>query len=481
MIPATPDQSSRREQEAFAARAFDERADAEGRVAEAYERFFARFGPNELNAEAERVARHLAAGGVEFRTAEGSARPFLVDVVPRLVAAEEWDLLAAGIAQRVRGLNAFLADAYGERRAVAAGVVPTRILEGAEWFEPALTEWLYGGGPAATEIRAHAIGPDLVRGEDGVLRVLEDNTRAPSGLAYLLAARGELAPLAAACGLEPPALDEVPAVLGRTLRAAVPQRSLAERPLIVLLNDGPGSSAAYEHEALAALLGLRVAAAAELRRRGDRLLLGEDPVDVIYRRVDDERMIAADGTPTELGELLLPALAAGTLGCVNSMGSGVADDKAVHAYVERMIGFYLGEEPLLRSVPSYDLGDPAQRDEALPRIAAGELVVKPRFAFGGKGVAIGPLAAPEELGEVVAAVEADPAAYVAQQPVALSVHPTLLDGKLVGRHVDLRPFAYSGADGVVVSPGGLSRFARVEGEMVVNSGRGGGAKDTWVI
>lgn len=472
--------SARADREGFAAHAFDERQAATGRVADAYARFFERFGEEELAEEADRVAGELSARGVEFRVGAGESLPFHVDVVPRVVAAEEWAIVEAGVGQRVRALNEFLADVYGERRIVAAGVVPERVATGAEWFEPGLAEELREGA-APLLVRAHVIGPDLVRDEAGVLRVLEDNTRAPSGLAYLLAAREALEPLAEAAGLVPRPLDPVLGMLERTLLDAVPSGSVAERPLIVVLNDGASSSALYEHRALAAELGMRVASPAELRRRGDRVLLADEPVDVIYRRVDDERMVGRGGERTELGELLLPVLAAGNLGCVNSMGTGVADDKAVHAYVERMIGFYLSEDPLLRSVPSHDLGDPECRDEVLARLAAGELVIKPRFSFGGKGVVVGPAAGEAELREAVEAVRANPSAYVAQEPVALSVHPSLVDGSLEPRHVDLRPFAYSAEEGVAVSPGGLSRFAREAGEMVVNSGRGGGAKDTWVI
>jgi uncharacterized circularly permuted ATP-grasp superfamily protein len=266
-------------------------------------------------------------------------------------------------------------------------------------------------------------------------------------------------------------------VVASMLRAAAPGG--VTDPTLVLLNDGPGASALFEHRAIAARTGMTIATTSELQREGERLLLGDDPVDVVYRRVDDERLIGPDGAPTALGELLIEPLAAGTLACVNSPGSGVADDKAVHARVEAMIGFYLDEPALLESVPSRWLGEPGAAEEALAEL--GELVVKPRWEFGGSGVTIGPLAGPAELQATAERIRLDPAAWVAQEPVALSLHPTVVDGALASRHVDLRPFVVTDQDEVTVVPGGLTRFARDEGEMVVNSGQGGGAKDTWIL
>jgi carboxylate-amine ligase len=256
-------------------------------------------------------------------------------------------------------------------------------------------------------------------------------------------------------------------------------------PRVVLLNDGPGAGTLFEHRELASRLGLEIATVEQLSREGDRLLgpgdggRGREQVDVVYRRVDDESLTGPGGEPTPLGELLGRPLMAGTLGCVNSPGSGVADDKAVHCYVEELIRFYLGEEPILPSVPSFDLGDPGQRARALPRL--GELVIKPRSEFGGSGVLVGPLASEAQLRSAAALVEANPARWVAQEAVALSVHPTVVDGELRSRHVDLRPFVFSTGEEIRVVPSGLTRFARAEGEMIVNSGQGGGAKDTWIL
>lgn len=460
----------------FAAAAFDEGFRAEGEPRGPYRGLFERLDAAAFEDAAAWIRLELARRGVVFGGAD--PRPFTVDPVPRIIELEQWAEIEAGLIQRVRALNRFLADVYGEGRIIAAGEVPRRVIEEAEWFEPAMA------AAGAPPVRAHVAGPDLVRCPDGAFRVLEDNLRAPSGLTYLLAAREAIGPLILASGLRPRGLERALRALHEALIGAAPAG--VEEPHIVLLTDGPGAAAAlYEHREMARLLGLRVASPADLRRDGDRLLVREPDdagpdreVDVLYRRVDDERL-TEDGSPTALGELMIDPLLSGRLGCVNSPGSGVGDDKAVHTYVERMISFYLGEEPILRSVPGFDLGDPGQRAEALPRLD--ELVVKPRSQFGGSGVLVGPLASAEERGRVRALIEAAPERFVAQEPVPLSTHPTVVDGGLRGRHVDLRPFVITGESATTVVPGGLTRFALAEGEMVVNSGRGGGAKDTWVV
>lgn len=446
-------------------RPFDERRAAP----DAYAALLERFPADALEAEGERIAGDLAAGGVIFGGAD--PHPFDVDVVPRILPAAAWEPIEAGVRQRVRALNAFIADAYGEGRAFAEDVVPERLLFEADWYEPAMA------APDMPVPVAVVAGPDLVRGENADLVVLEDNLRAPSGLAYLLAARRALQPLARSSGLRPRSLEPALDALGAALRFAAPPG--VEDPFVVLLNDGPDSSAFYEHRTLAEALGMAIATMADLRREDDRLLLDDRVVDVVYRRVDDERLLTADGNPTRLGDLLIEPMRGGRLGCANSPGTGIGDDKAIHVYVEGMIRFFLGEEPLLRSVPAYDLGDPDQLAEAMPKL--GELVLKPRSDFGGLGVVIGPLAPAAELERAVAAVRAAPHRFVAQEPVALSVHPTLVGGELRGRHIDLRPFVVTAGEQLTVAAGGLTRFARAEGEMVVNSGRGGGAKDTWVV
>ena len=460
----------------FPAGAFDEGFRADGAPRRGYAELFANFGVPALTEVAARVRSGLGERGVVFGGSD--PRPFAVDAVPRIIDASEWDGIEHGLIQRVRALNAFLADVYGEQRAIAENVIPRRVIEQADWYEPAMAGTTEAG---VAPVRAHVAGPDLVRGCDGSFSVLEDNLRAPSGLTYLLAARETLAPLLAASGLRPRGLDAALHILAAVIRSAAPPG--VEDPCVVLLSDGPASSAYYEHRELSRRLGFPLVTMDDLRRSGERLMLrsdrGERSVDVLYRRIDDERLQLSDGTPTELGELLIEPIRAGNLGCANSPGSGVADDKAVHTYVDRLISFYLDEPILLPSVPGYDLGEPDQLKAALPRL--GDLVIKPRSEFGGRGVLVGPLASTAQLEEATAAVSREPHRFVAQEPVALSLHPTICDGALSRRHVDLRPFVLSSAEETFVVPGGLTRFARDEGEMVVNSGRGGGAKDTWIL
>lgn len=474
-VDATLHDMSSQRSTGFAADCVDEALDRTGAPRGDYRLLFERLGPAELAGAAAEVREELAERGVVF--GGESPRPFEVDPVPRLIAGEEWAGVERGLKQRVRALNAFLADAYDERRIVADGVIPARVIDGAEWFEPAMAS---GEDWTMPPVVAHVAGPDLVRGSDGELRVLEDNLRAPSGLTFALAARDAMARVVGASGLEPRSLSPALGALERTLASAAPDG--VEDPRVVLLTDGPESVTYYEHEELSRVLGLPLATPGEMRRDGDRLLLesdGDAPIDVIYRRLDDERLTLDDGTVTPLGELLLEPIAAGTLGCANSPGSGIGDDKAVHTYVEGMIGYYLGEEVLLPSVHGWDLGDPEQLAAVLPQL--GRLVIKPRGEFGGRGVTIGPLASAGELERATAAVRAEPERFVAQEPIPLSVHPTVIGNRLENRHVDLRPFVLSSGEETFVMPGGLTRFAREEGEMVVNSGQGGGAKDTWIL
>ena len=404
-------------------------------------------------------------------------RRFEVDPVPRIIEAEEWRELSAGIAQRVRALEAFVADAYGAQAIVAAGAVPERVLEGADHYEPALRGLRPPGGWIGVA------GLDLLRGPDGRFAVVEDNVRTPSGAAYLLAARQAVDD---ALGWAPPERADVRRALldalRATLRAATPPG--VEQPFVALVTGGPSNAAHWEHRVLAEALPVALVRTDELELRGDRLwarcpAAAARPIDVLYRRTDEDRLHDDGGRLTSVGTLVLPAWSAGTLGLVNAYGTGLADDKVAHAYVEAMVRFYLDEEPILRSVGTYDLGDEGARAEALDRVD--ELVVKPRGGYGGRGVVVGPRAPHAERERASRAVRDDPAGHVAQETVWFSRHPTVVDGRLEPRHVDLRPFAYRAGEAVRVVPGGLTRVAFAEDELVVNSSRGGGAKDTWVL
>jgi uncharacterized circularly permuted ATP-grasp superfamily protein len=321
-------------------------------------------------------------------------------------------------------------------------------------------------------------GLDVVRDPDGRFLVLEDNVRTPSGFAYVFPAREALdrhLPGRLAEGRVP--YDSAIDLLARSLRDAAPDG--AGDPSIVLLSDGPSSPAWYEHERLAQVLEIPLVEVGDLSVRAGRLVARTEdravPVDVVYRRTDEDRLTDEGGELTEVGAAMFEPLSRGTLACVNAFGAGVADDKLIHAYVEDMVRFYLGEEPLIRSVRTYDPGIREHREEIVERIE--ELVVKPRSGYGGQGVVVGPHAEAGDLRETARALAERPEDYVAQEMVMLSTHPTLVDDRLEPRHVDLRPYAFGGE----VAPGGVTRVALDRGALVVNSSQRGGAKDTWVM
>jgi uncharacterized circularly permuted ATP-grasp superfamily protein len=418
----------------------------------------------------------LAELGASFGSGE-DAEPFVCDPVPRILTTPEWEALADGLEQRARALNEFVVDVYSRGQIVRDGVLPASAISGAEHFEPAMMGLQLEHPPATV------VGFDLVRGADGRFRVLEDNLRTPSGFAYARAARLSCdswlsSDLAA---LRRPLEDGFDA-LGRALRAAAPAGR--SDPGVVLLTDGPRNSAWYEHRELARLLGIPTAVPGQLRRRAGRVWADlEDrdplPVDVIYRRTDEDRLLDERRRQTWLCELLLEPLRRGVVSVVNCFGTGVADDKLAHAYVEDMVRHYLGEEPRIESVPTFGLGTREAREGARER--QDELVIKPRAAYGGKGVSIGSEAGEREQRRTARLMEKSPDGFVAQEIVTLSRHPTVHGDRLEPRHVDLRAFAVVTATGCELAPGGLTRFARDPDSLMVSSTQGGGGKDTWVL
>ena len=424
-----------------------------------------------------RIGRSLKRAGVRFSSIEGDLE-FYVDPVPRVITASDWEPVKRGLAQRVRALNAFVADVYGDQRIVAEGVVPAAVVETADYYEPALR-----GLRAPSNVWIGVAGLDLVRDADGEWLVLEDNVRTPSGFAYLHATRRALLEhVDVPPDATPRPLDGEIDLLADALRAVAPETARGRRaPLAAVLTDGENNSAYWEHAWLSRQLGIPLVEPNELEVRDGELWLRQrglrEPrrIDVIYRRTNADRL------DSDVGRLLIEPVRRGLLGLVNQYGTGVADDKLTHAYVEQMIRFYTGEEPVLRSVPTYDLAQPEQLEEALD--VFDELVLKPRAGHGGVGVLIAPRASREEIEATRAAVIADPGAWIAQRMVMLSTHPTVVEGgRLAPRHIDLRPFVFLG-EGCTprVLPGGLTRVARSEGALVVNSSQNGGAKDTWVM
>lgn len=450
---------------------FDEAFDPDGEPRAHYVPLLEALAGRDLGELQRRVEARVAAHDLTF----GEGEEIAVDAVPRLLTADEWKRLEAGLRQRARALNAFLLDAYGPQRIFDVGVIPRRLLESSSGYTEVMQGVLDPAVPPAT-----VAGLDLVRNREGEFCVLEDNLRMPSGATYALAVR-EIVGSEMDVPLRPRSLDGYLAVLGEAIRAASPERQ--GEPCAVVVSDGPENSAWYEHERIGRALGLPIVRPDQLEASRGRLFARiaqkRRQVDVLYRRQEADRLTDPDGLLTELGELLAPALRSGRLRCANAFGCGLADDKLTHAYVERMIGFYLGEEPLLRSVPSYDLSNEEDRAEAMERLD--ELVVKPRGGYGGHGVTIMPRASEPERKRAVSVVRRRPQHFIAQEPVELSSHPTIRGGKLRPRRIDLRPFVVSGPDGQAVMAGGLTRFAQGAGEMIVNSSQGGGVKDTWVM
>jgi carboxylate-amine ligase len=451
---------------------FDEAFDADGTPRPHYAPLLQALAERDLEELRERVDGKVAESGLTF----GEGVPIAVDPVPRLIVAEEWERLREGLMQRARALNAFLVDAYGAQRIFEADVVPRRLLETSEGYAPAMHGLLDAEAPPAT-----VAGMDLVRGRDGELRVLEDNLRMPSGATYAFAVR-EIVAAEIDCPLVPRGHGDYLEQLGAALRSAAPTGR--DDPVVAILSDGPENGAWYEHERIGRELGLPIVTPDQLELSRERIFARisrqhRTQIDVVYRRQDSDSLTETDGSLTELGELLLPALRAGQLRCANALGTGLADDKLAHTYAERMIEFYLGEQPLLRSVPSYDLSDEEDRRVAMERLD--ELVIKPRGGFGGHGVTIMPRASEPERERAIDVVRRQPERFIAQEPVELSTHPTIRGDTMRPRRIDLRPFVISGRDGQAVMAGGLTRFAQEAGEMVVNSSQGGGCKDTWVL
>ncbi|KNY07626.1 circularly permuted type 2 ATP-grasp protein [Microbacterium sp. GCS4] len=433
----------------------------------------------ELRARTDALASSYLAQGVTFDFA-GEERPFPLDVVPRVIAADDWKYVESGVKQRVRALEAFLADVYGPQHAVKDGVIPASLISSSSHFHRQAA-----GIVGANGVRIHVAGIDLIRDEAGAWRVLEDNVRVPSGVSYVLANRRVMAQtlpeLFTSLRVRP--VVDYPGRLLQALRAAAPEG--ADDPTVVVLTPGVHNSAYYEHTLLARMMGVELVEGRDLFCSGGRVWMhttaGPTRVDVIYRRVDDEFLDPQQFRPDSVlgAPGLMLAARLGTVTIANAVGNGVADDKLVYTYVPELIRYYLGEDPILPNVDTWRLEEPDALAEVLDRLD--ELVVKPVDGSGGKGLVVGPAASRATLDALRTQLLADPRGWIAQPVVQLSTIPTLVDDGFRPRHVDLRPFAVNDGDDVWVLPGGLTRVALPEGQLVVNSSQGGGSKDTWVI
>jgi uncharacterized circularly permuted ATP-grasp superfamily protein len=434
---------------------------------------------SDVNTRADSMARSFLDRGVTFDFA-GEERPFPLDIVPRVITAGEWDVIERGVKQRVRALECFLDDVYGEQRVVADGIVPKALITSSAHFHRSVWGFRPPGG-----VRIHVAGIDVVRDQQGVFRVLEDNVRVPSGVSYVIENRRAMTKGLPEAFMSQPirAVEAYPRHLYKALRATAPEA--AEDPVVVVLTPGVFNSAYFEHTLLAGLMGVELVEGRDLVVRGDKVYMrttdGEQRVDVIYKRIDDEFVDPLHfRSDSALGcSGLVNAARAGNVTIANAIGNGVADDKLTYSYVPDLIRYYLDEEPVLPNVDTYRL----EEDEARAWVLAhlDELVVKPVDGSGGKGLVIGPQATAAELEELRAKVLADPRGWIAQPVLQLSTVPTFADGEFSPRHVDLRPFAVNSGDEVYVLPGGLTRVAMQKGSLIVNSSQGGGSKDTWVL
>lgn len=463
-------------------RAFDEMVGADRQPRTSYLPLLAtleQLGPDEIRTIADSLASNYIAAGVTFDVG-GVERPFPLDVIPRILDAAEWATIERGVAQRVKVLEAFLADVYGEARVVEDGVVPRRLLTTCTHFHRAM----HGIEPP-NGVRVHVAGVDLIRTPDGDVRVLEDNVRVPSGVSYVMTNRSAMAsalPEAFARQRIRPVSHYAQRLLSALRRSAPEGR---DDPTVVVLTPGVYNSAYFEHSLLARTMGVELVEGRDLECRRGRVYMrttqGMQRVDVIYRRIDDDFIDPVHFRPDSMLGVpgLVNAVAAGGVTLANALGNGVADDKLVYTYVPDLTRYYLGEDPIIANVDTWRLEEPEAREEVLDRLD--ELVVKPVDGSGGKGIVIGPFASQAELEALRTRVLTDPRGWIAQPMVQLSTVPTLIEKTLAPRHVDLRPFAVHDGDEVWVLPGGLTRVALPEGELVVNSSQGGGSKDTWVL
>lgn len=467
--------------EGYRVEGFDEVVAPSGRVLPFYGWLFRALDHIGLDGIARREAERDAeqrSRQVTFRVSDNADdRLFPLDLIPRIVTADDWTMLSSGLAQRVRALEAFLEDVYGEQAAIADGVLPASLAGPAHG-------WNRDGRLARPGVpRAVVSGIDLVRDAADRWLVLEDNLRVPSGIGYAITSRRLVRSVLPE--LEPPAgvvpVEGVPELLRKALLDAMPPKPGPHGTLAVL-SAGEIDSAFYEHRLLAEGMDARLVRPDELEIREDgghnTVYAGGQRIDVLYRRMDEDNLlaaVAADGHP--LGDRLRAAIAAGTVSLVNALGNGVGDDKAVYAHVPAMISYYLGEEPLLPGVPTWYCGDEDVRADVLGRL--GELVLKPVDGYGGVGIVIGSDADDQELAELAREIRRAPDRWVAQERIQLSTHPTFAGDRIEPRAVDLRAFVFHG-ERTEVAPAALTRVAPA-GSMIVNSSRGGGAKDTWIL
>ena len=428
---------------------------------------------------AELLLRDMGITFTVYGHESGTEKIWPFDLLPRIVDGDEWAPIEQGLKQRIEALNLFVDDIYNDQKIIKDGVVPESLLKTSSTYREQMV-----GFHAPEGAWCHISGVDLIRGGDGQFYVLEDNLRCPSGVSYVLENREvlkrTLANLFDGMNVEP--IIDYPERLLDTLLSCAPAN--VDNPTAVLLTPGIYNSAYFEHTFLAQKMGIELVQGSDLTIRDNRVYMcttrGLKPVDVIYRRIDDDfldpKYFNADSV---LGvEGIMDVYRAGNVTLANAPGTGVADDKAVYTFVPEIIKYYLDQDAILSNVPTFLCSDPKQRQHVLDQPQ--DFVIKPVNESGGYGIVMGPKASKAELDEVCDQIKSNPRNYIAQPMLQLSTVPTLVEGELHPRHVDLRPFVLCGKE-IYVMPGGLTRVALREGSMIVNSSQGGGSKDTWVL
>jgi uncharacterized circularly permuted ATP-grasp superfamily protein len=439
-------------------------------------------GPDELRRSKHEADQSFFNQGITFTVYggdKGTERIFPHDLLPRIITAAEWEKIERGLTQRITALNLFLRDVYHEAKIIADGVVPGSIIYTCKHYRREMR-----GIKVPRDVYVTVVGTDLIRNPEGNFVVLEDNLRVPSGVSYMLTSRKvmkQIFPgLFQKCRVRP--IEQYSQALLSTLRSLAPEGR--PEPTVVLLTPGAYNSAYFEHTYLARQMGIELVEGRDLVVHDNivymRTTFGLQRVDVIYRRIDDDYL---DPLVFESGSALgavglFNAYRAGNVAFANALGTGVADDKAIYAYVPQIIRYYLDEDPILENVETLLLSDPSQRAHVCERLD--QYVVKAVGESGGYGMLIGPHSTEEERIQFRKRIQAQPRNYIAQPVINLSTAPCFVDGAIEPRHVDLRPYVLYG-EKIVIVPGGLTRVALRKGSLVVNSSQGGGSKDTWVL
>jgi uncharacterized circularly permuted ATP-grasp superfamily protein len=466
---------------------YDEMHDAAGGVRAAYRGYCEWYGEQDQaalrrkNAEAESFFRRTGITFNVYGEGDGEERLIPFDMIPRIITAQEWRRLSRGIEQRVRALNAFLHDIYHRQEIVRAGRFPQNLLAQNAAFLPEMVGFTPPGG-----IYTHIVGIDLVRTGPDEFMVLEDNARTPSGVSYMLENRETMMAmfpeLFSRLAVRP--VQDYPRRLAKSLAACAPPCA-SDRPVVAVLTPGIYNSAYFEHAFLADQMGAELVEGSDLRvvdgRVAMRTTRGFQPIDVLYRRVDDEFLDPLTFNPSSMLGVpgIMDIYRSGRITIANAPGTGIADDKAIYSFMPEIVEFYTGEKPILANVPTWRCSESDSLAYVLDNLA--DLVVKEVHGSGGYGMLIGPTSSRKEIEGFAAKLRARPDNYIAQPTLALSTVPIFTKAGLAPRHLDLRPFVLVSPEGIDITPGGLTRVALKKGSLVVNSSQGGGTKDSWVL